>query len=79
LEGKGSAYTFMNAIYRLTDDTGRIALQDRVREFRRTYRQWGSLQRNKASGRYGSSSQVLPLVVECPACPHPGKNLSENW
>jgi hypothetical protein len=30
LEGKGSAYTFMNALYRLTDDTGRVGLEARI-------------------------------------------------
>ncbi|KIM20488.1 hypothetical protein M408DRAFT_81941 [Serendipita vermifera MAFF 305830] len=79
LEGKGSAYTFMNTLSRLTDDTGCIRVEDRAREFRRVFRQWTSLQSRKFSGQYGSAYQSLPLVVDCPACPHPGKNIPLNW
>jgi hypothetical protein len=35
LEGKGNAYTFMNALYRLTDDTGRVGSEVRVSRLNR--------------------------------------------
>jgi hypothetical protein len=93
-EGKTSAYTFMNALYRLTDDTGGVEVevrilgklsentnmdrQDRVREFRRVSREWNYLLSRRFSGQYGTSSP-LPLAIICPACPHPGKNITHDW
>lgn len=72
LVGKISAYTFMDALSRLTDDTGCMAVevrftiashmiltlpyQDRTREFRRVSRQWNYLQILKLLGQYGDRS-----------------------
>jgi hypothetical protein len=56
-----------------------IIFQDRVREFRRVYRQWSHLIYMKNLGRYGSNTSPLPFTVFCPACPQPGKNIPSNW
>ena len=47
-------------------------------------REWKHLKMMKRAGRGQDSTGVNgtkpgELVVECPACPHPGVNLPENW
>lgn len=79
LEGKGSAYSYINSLYRLTNDAGSLENPGRVREFRRVARQWNYLQVLKHSGAYGSTSLISHMATECPACPRPGINIPENW
>jgi len=48
------------------------------------FRIWRNLQSLKHGGRGHDPAGVAAtakgsLVLECPACPHPGKNLPENW
>ena len=55
-------------------------LQDRVREFRRVFRQWSLLQAQKQCGDYGPTVMApLPMATPCPACPQPGVNIPTNW
>ncbi|KIM27650.1 hypothetical protein M408DRAFT_24310 [Serendipita vermifera MAFF 305830] len=79
LEGKGSAYTYIQSLYRLTNDEGLGEILDRVREFRRIARQWFYLQTRKDAGAYGPEASTRPLTVACPACPQPGVNIPHNW
>lgn len=59
-------------------------LQDRYTELMRMIRQWGHLKMLKRAGRGHDPDGVDgtgegELAVLCPACPHPGKNLPNNW
>jgi hypothetical protein len=61
-----------------------IQQRDRYPEFHRVFRIWRNLKALKRAGRgldpKGISATASgELVVECPACPHPGKNLPDNW
>ena len=50
----------------------------------RVFRIWRNLMTLKRAGR-GHDPEGIgktppgSLTVECPACPHPGRNLPENW
>ncbi|KAG6808040.1 hypothetical protein H0H92_005612 [Tricholoma furcatifolium] len=69
---------------RRTDNCQLGELPCRYQEFHRTFRIWRHLQTLKRGGRahdaHGASGTSLgELAVECPACPHPGRNLPEDW
>lgn len=62
----------------------RFTKQNRYSEFHRVFRIWRHLQALKHAGRghdpAGSAATSQgELVLECPACPIPGKNLPDNW
>lgn len=58
--------------------------QYRYKEFHRVFRIWRNLMVLKRAGRghdpegIGGTSPGS-LTVECPACPHPGRNLPDDW
>ncbi|KAF7983642.1 hypothetical protein HWV62_20588 [Athelia sp. TMB] len=57
---------------------------DRYDELRPVIRQWRHLKMLKRSGRGHDPAGVAATrmgecAVECPACPHPGKNLPDGW
>lgn len=59
-------------------------LQYRYAEIHRVFRLWRNLMSFKRTGRGHDPSGVngTPpggLMVECPACPHPGRNLPSDW
>lgn len=61
-----------------------IYLQYRYPEFHRVFRIWRNLQALKYAARGHDPDGIdatAPgeLTLECPACPHPQKNLPENW
>lgn len=50
----------------------------------RAFRLWRNMMAWKRAGRGHDRTGIDgtsagELVVECPACPHPGKNLPNNW
>lgn len=61
-----------------------VITQSRYECFMRMLREWRHLTMLKWSGR-GHDPKGLDATVEgecavlCPACPHPGKNLPDNW
>ncbi len=66
-------------VYILTD-----LYQDRYQDFHRTFRIWRHLKSLKHAGRGldpggASTTSQGQLVLECPACPHPSKNLPLDW
>ncbi|KAG2127943.1 hypothetical protein DEU56DRAFT_872715 [Suillus clintonianus] len=83
-ESKVSAYEFYNALTRRTNNTGLAPVKSRYECFMRMLREWRHLTMLKRSGR-GHDPKGLDATVEgecavlCPACPHPGKNLPDNW
>lgn len=59
-------------------------VQKRYDEFRVVMRWWRHLKMLKRAGRGHDpdgvdATQPGSLAVECPACPHDGRNLPENW
>ena len=50
----------------------------------RVFRMWKNLMSLKRGGRGNDPAGIEAtsngeLMVECPACPHPGKNLPDGW
>ena len=61
-----------------------IYFQDRYRAFLRIVREWRHVRLLKRMGRGHDPDGIEgtregECAVLCPACPHPGKNLSEDW
>ncbi|RDX41714.1 hypothetical protein OH76DRAFT_1459063 [Lentinus brumalis] len=83
-QSKVSAFEFYTALSRNTDNTGTQPPKDRYPSFLLMMRQWRHLKMLKRAGRGNipDGAGDLPAgscVVECPACPHPGKNLPPDW
>ncbi|KZT04662.1 uncharacterized protein LAESUDRAFT_657482, partial [Laetiporus sulphureus 93-53] len=79
-----SGFRFYSMLERRTDNTGLDTPKDRYPELMRMMRQWRHLKMLKRFGRGHDPSGVSgttpgSCAVECPACPHPGKNLPDNW
>ena len=61
-----------------------MALQNRYKHLVDAYRQWLNLHALKRGGRAHdpegiSGTKEGSLAVECPACPHPDRNLPDGW
>jgi hypothetical protein len=59
-------------------------MQYRYTELHRTFRMWRNLMALKRAGRGQDPLGIQntaqgQLAVECPACPHPHRNLPDNW
>ncbi|KAJ7141036.1 hypothetical protein C8R44DRAFT_604776, partial [Mycena epipterygia] len=83
LESKCSMGEFYNSLARQTNNTGE-APATRYQEFINMTRIWRNLQMLKRAGRGHETDGIdqTPLgacALECPACPHPGKNLPPEW
>ncbi|KAJ7798239.1 hypothetical protein B0H14DRAFT_3492715 [Mycena olivaceomarginata] len=86
LESKCSPYKFYNSLARETNNTGLNPSRDRYEEFMRMTRQWQHLMLLKRGGRghdpcddQVNATKPGELALLCLACPHPEKNLPENW
>ncbi|KAF9470706.1 hypothetical protein BDN70DRAFT_939490 [Pholiota conissans] len=84
LQGKTTLYDFYHAIVQLTDTLQLEKSTDRYTEFQRAYHLWRHLSSLKHAARGhdpagAAATSQGELVIECPACPHPGKNLPEEW
>lgn len=60
------------------------ASQSRYKQFCHAVRLWRHLQQLKRGGRGHdpegvSATKAGELAVPCAACPHPDKNLPDNW
>ncbi|KAI0654576.1 hypothetical protein C8Q70DRAFT_876809, partial [Cubamyces menziesii] len=80
LAAKTNLYDFTQALNNLTDNAGS---QD-VPQLSHVIRLWRHLVALKRFGRAhdplkASGTQEGQLALECPACPHPGKNIPEDW
>ncbi|KAG1792867.1 hypothetical protein EV424DRAFT_1475732 [Suillus variegatus] len=83
-ESKVSAYEFYHCLARRTDNTGITPIRDRYSLFLRMVIEWRNCKTLKRSGRGHDPNGVHStndgdLAVLCPACPHPGKNLPDDW
>lgn len=61
-----------------------MSFQGRYKQFQCAIRQWRHLHLLKRAGRAHDpagieATQEGELAVECPACPHPERNLPEGW
>ncbi|KAF8888811.1 hypothetical protein BD779DRAFT_1611227 [Infundibulicybe gibba] len=84
LMSKVSAFEYYQTVHRRTDNIGVNPPPDRYKTFIRMVREWRHLKMLKRAGRGHDPSGVTgttegELTLLCPACPHPGKNLPENW
>ncbi|KAI0037995.1 hypothetical protein FA95DRAFT_1506217, partial [Auriscalpium vulgare] len=84
LQGKINAYDFWCGLERLTDGLGTQKIRYRYKEFLRAIRCFRNVRMLKRAGRCHDAAGVdatAPgeLVVECPLCPHPGRNMPEGW
>uniref|UniRef100_A0A8H7XRR3 CxC2-like cysteine cluster KDZ transposase-associated domain-containing protein n=1 Tax=Psilocybe cubensis TaxID=181762 RepID=A0A8H7XRR3_PSICU len=64
-KGKGNLYDFYNTLLRKTDNAGLKPTIYCFPEMHRAFRLWRNM--------------MLWKRAECPACPHPGRNLPDNW
>ncbi|KAH9911489.1 uncharacterized protein B0H18DRAFT_1168583 [Fomitopsis serialis] len=83
-QSKISAYEFYHTLARRTENVAPRESTDRYPAFLRMSRAWSHLKMLKRAGRGHDVSGVGgtargECAVECPACPHPGKNLPDNW
>ncbi|KAG2750180.1 hypothetical protein P692DRAFT_20874680 [Suillus brevipes Sb2] len=74
-ESKVSTYEFYHSIARRTDNTSTTPIRDRYSAFMQMVRQWRHLK--VLNGVDATSAGECAIL--CPACPHPGKNLPEDW
>ncbi|KIJ94641.1 hypothetical protein K443DRAFT_110051, partial [Laccaria amethystina LaAM-08-1] len=84
LQGKGNLYDFYHLLLRKTDNMNICDTIYRYKEIHRVFRFWRNIMSLKRAGRGHDPEGVEntppgSLTVECPACPHPGRNLPENW
>ncbi|KIL68676.1 hypothetical protein M378DRAFT_184632 [Amanita muscaria Koide BX008] len=84
LQGKTSLYDFYHTILRRTDN---LELNNKIycyAQFHRIFRIWRGLLMLKRAGRgqdpAGAEATAQgELALECPACPHPERNLPDGW
>ncbi|KAG1758110.1 hypothetical protein EDD22DRAFT_957204 [Suillus occidentalis] len=83
-ESKASAFEYWQTLVCLTDNTGIKPCKDHYNSLLRMIKQWHNLKLLKQFGRghdpsgIDATKQGLCAIV-CPACPHLGKNLPEDW
>ncbi|KAG2096706.1 uncharacterized protein F5147DRAFT_747542 [Suillus discolor] len=83
-ESKSSALEFYHTIVHLTDNTGIHIPKDHYESLLRMMREWRFLKQMKQFGQGHhpesmTATQPGACAVLCPACPHPRKNLPDEW
>ncbi|KAI0737565.1 hypothetical protein C8Q80DRAFT_1276321 [Daedaleopsis nitida] len=80
-ECHASARNYYNKLRRITNNALPHMVPDRYRELLRVSRQWRVQKMRKWAGFAHRSVPIGPgdLAVKCPACPHPGINLPDDW
>ncbi|KAH6887831.1 hypothetical protein BKA70DRAFT_1235793 [Coprinopsis sp. MPI-PUGE-AT-0042] len=84
LQGKTTLYDYYHTLIRLTDNMRLDKIPGRCNDFHNIIRYWRSLLQGKRSGRGQDPAGINntaegELALECPACPHPGKNIPDDW
>ncbi|KAI0057483.1 hypothetical protein BV25DRAFT_1812316 [Artomyces pyxidatus] len=84
VQGKMNAYDFWNGLVRITDGTGLFLPKNQYKDFIRSMRCFRNIRALKRAGRAHDpggieATSLGDLVVECPACPQPGRNLPQDW
>ncbi|TCD62334.1 hypothetical protein EIP91_007053 [Steccherinum ochraceum] len=83
-QAKTNLYDFYKTLLRITDNSGLGHRYHLYRQMTHVTRIWRHLQNLKRAERIHDPAGVAAtgtaaLVVECPACPHPDRNLPEDW
>ncbi|KAG1790740.1 hypothetical protein EV424DRAFT_1476101 [Suillus variegatus] len=83
-ESKVSAYEFYHSLARRNNNAGLSHIRDRYSAFMRMIHEWRHLRQLRRAGRGhdpagAKATTAGELAVQCPACPHPGKNLPQDW
>ncbi|KAH9895248.1 hypothetical protein C8Q73DRAFT_619173, partial [Cubamyces lactineus] len=83
-QAKTNLHDYLKTLERLTDNSGTKVPPPRYRQFSHCMRLHRYITMLKRSGRGHDPSGIDTtgngdLAVECPACPHPGKNLPSDW
>ncbi|KAI0043482.1 hypothetical protein FA95DRAFT_1498510, partial [Auriscalpium vulgare] len=84
LQGKLNAYDFYSGLVRITTGTGTQKPKYRYKEFIRSMRCFRNVRAAKRAGRAHDPTGLEGtsqggLVVACPLCPRPGRNMPEGW
>ncbi|KAF8976702.1 hypothetical protein BDQ17DRAFT_1454822 [Cyathus striatus] len=84
LQGKTTLYDWYHTLCQKTDKCKLENEINHYNEFRHVVRMWRVLFMCKRGGRGQFTEGIMgtnngELTVECPACPHPNKNLPDNW
>ncbi|KIJ96214.1 hypothetical protein K443DRAFT_134179 [Laccaria amethystina LaAM-08-1] len=84
LQGKGNLYDFYDVLLRKTDNANVSDSIYRYKEIHRVFQIWRNLMVLKPAGQGHDPEGIEAtspgsLTVECPACPHPGRNLPDDW
>ncbi|KAF8418379.1 hypothetical protein L210DRAFT_3511087 [Boletus edulis BED1] len=84
LDSKASAYEFYSSLSCLTDNLGLQETQDRYPAFMRMMHEYRHLKQLQRAGRGHITNGIEntrqgECAVRCPACPHPGINLLNDW
>ncbi|KAI0744413.1 hypothetical protein C8Q76DRAFT_606972, partial [Earliella scabrosa] len=79
-QGKTNLYDYWKSLERITDNSGSgpsLVLSHAIR----LWRHLTALKRGGRAHDPAGAAATGPgeLAVECPACPHPGKNLPDGW
>ncbi|KZS99383.1 uncharacterized protein LAESUDRAFT_765607 [Laetiporus sulphureus 93-53] len=79
-----SGYQFYMTLERRTDNTGLNTPKDHYPKLMWLIHQWRHLKMLKRFGRGHDLGEIATTppsscAVQCPACPHPGMNLPEDW
>ncbi|KAF7966740.1 hypothetical protein HWV62_37241 [Athelia sp. TMB] len=85
-KAKSSGFALYNTLARSTDNTGTAPPPDRYPSFMQMIREWRHIKLLKRAGRAHKlegpgpeSAQQGDCAVICPACPHPGRNIPDDW
>ncbi|KAJ7769085.1 hypothetical protein DFH07DRAFT_954323 [Mycena maculata] len=83
-ESKCSVLDFYQALARETDNLNQKRDKERYHEFLMMTKEFRNVQMMKRGGRGhdpGGIANMQPgeCALDCPACPHPGKNLPADW
>ncbi|KAI0083406.1 hypothetical protein BDY19DRAFT_998587 [Irpex rosettiformis] len=84
LQAKTSLHDYHKTLNRITDNSGTSEPWNFYKQFHIAMRQWRNLMLIKRSARGHDDSSVNSTTegacaVQCAACPHPGRNLPDNW
>ncbi|TDL19767.1 hypothetical protein BD410DRAFT_751691, partial [Rickenella mellea] len=84
LQSKMNMYDFYWTLAHLSDNIGVSDLKYRYKEWSRIVREYRHIMTVKRSGRGHDPSGIQgtqpgECVVECPACPQPGRNMPEDY
>ncbi|KAL0948674.1 hypothetical protein HGRIS_010475, partial [Hohenbuehelia grisea] len=84
LQSKTTLYDYYHTLLRRTDNVKLYKQISRYPEFHRVFRIWQHLTMLKRAGighnpQGAAATSEGSAALECPACPHPARNLPDDW